>query len=77
MSEYVKIKRSKNLRFRLISLMYLIFIVLSMTQIPVAWLKIGSPIASYFNQFVFPDYIAAYEDKYLYAGRRQAYLKSM
>lgn len=52
MSEYVKIKRSKNLRFKLVSLMYLIFIVLTMTQIPVAWLKIGSPIASYFNQFV-------------------------
>ena len=52
MSEYVKIKRSKNLRFRLISLMYLIFIVLSMTQIPVAWLKISNPITSYLNKTV-------------------------
>lgn len=56
MSEYVKIKRSKNLRFRLISLMYLIFIVLSMTQIPVAWLKITNPIRNYFDKIVFmPD----------------------
>lgn len=52
MSEYVKIKRSKNLRFRLISLMYLIFIVLSMTQIPVAWLKITNPISNYFSKAV-------------------------
>ena len=50
MSEYVKIKRSKNLRFRLISLMYLIFIVLAMMQIPVAWLKIASPIRTYFSK---------------------------
>lgn len=49
MSEYVKIKRSKNLRFRLISLMYLIFIVLSMTQIPVAWLKITNSIRTNFS----------------------------
>ena len=52
MSEYVKIKRSKNIRFRLISLMYLIFIVLSMTQIPVAWLKITNPISQYFTKSV-------------------------
>lgn len=50
MSEFVKIKRSKNLRFRLISLMYLIFIVLSLTQIPVAWLKITIPISNYFTK---------------------------
>lgn len=50
MSEYVKIKRSKNLRFRLISLMYLIFIVLAMVQIPVVWLQIAGPIRIYFNK---------------------------
>lgn len=50
MSAFVKIKRSKNLRFKLISLMYLIFIVLSMTQIPVAWLKITNPISDYFTK---------------------------
>lgn len=50
MSEYVKIKRSKNLRFRLISVMYLIFIVLAMVQIPVAWLQIAGPIRNYFDK---------------------------
>jgi hypothetical protein len=60
MSEYVKIKRSKNLRFRLISLMYLIFIVLSMTQIPVAWLKITNPIRTYFSKVVLVPSNASY-----------------
>jgi hypothetical protein len=61
MSEYVKIKRSKNLRFRLISLMYLIFIVLSMTQIPVAWLKITNPIRTNFSEVVLFPANASYQ----------------
>ena len=38
MANRVKIKRNKLLRFRLISLMYLIFIILAVIQIPTDWL---------------------------------------
>jgi hypothetical protein len=47
MPQYVKIKNSKNLRFKLISLMYLIFLVLSVIQIPVGWLKVSPGIQTY------------------------------
>ncbi|MBC7383601.1 MAG: hypothetical protein H7296_11535 [Bacteroidia bacterium] len=48
MSNYVRIKNSKNLRFKLISLLYLLFISLSIIQIPIEWLRINGPITSYF-----------------------------
>lgn len=50
MARYVKIKRSKNLRFKLISLMYLIFLVLSVVQIPSDWLKVNQHMRTYINR---------------------------
>lgn len=49
MSAYVKIKRSKNLRFKLISLMYLVFLMLSLIQIPTDWLASNAFIYPYLN----------------------------
>ena len=49
MSAYVKIKRSKNLRFKLISLMYLVFLMLSLIQIPTEWLASNGFIYPYLN----------------------------
>ncbi len=49
MSAYVKIKRSKNLRFKLISLMYLVFLMLSLIQIPTDWLANNAFIHPYLN----------------------------
>ena len=49
MSAYVKIKRSKNLRFKLISLMYLVFLMLSLIQIPTDWLASNSFVYPYLN----------------------------
>ena len=37
----VKIKKSKNLRFRLISVLYLLFISLTVLQIPIEWFRIN------------------------------------
>jgi len=50
MPQYVKIKKSKNLRFKLISLMYLIFLVLSVIQIPIGWLKVSPGIQTYIGK---------------------------
>ncbi|MFY8021303.1 MAG: hypothetical protein ACOVP1_08905 [Bacteroidia bacterium] len=50
MARYVRIKRSKNLRFKLISLMYLIFLVLSIVQIPSDWLKVNQHMRAYINR---------------------------
>lgn len=47
MANHVRIKSSKNLRFKLISLLYLLFISLSIIQIPIEWLRINGPISSY------------------------------
>ncbi len=59
MAQYVYIKRSKNLRFRLISLMYLIFLILSVIQIPIGWLKVSPFIQTYIKkpQAVYSDSI--------------------
>ena len=59
MAEYIYIKKSKNLRFRLISLMYLIFLILSVIQIPIAWLKVSPLIQNYIQkpQAVYSDSI--------------------
>jgi hypothetical protein len=59
MAQYIYIKKSKNLRFRLISLMYLIFLILSVIQIPIAWLKVSPLIQNYIKkpQAVYSDSI--------------------
>jgi len=41
MGKYIRIKKSKNLRFRLISILYLLFISLSIIQIPIGWLRVN------------------------------------
>ena len=47
MTKYVKIKKAKNLRFRLISVLYLLFISLSIIQIPIEWFRINPIMVSY------------------------------
>ncbi len=47
MANHVRIKNSKNLRFKLISLLYLLFISLAIIQIPIEWLRINGPISAY------------------------------
>ena len=49
MAKFVKIKTAKNLRFRLISILYLLFISFSIIQIPIDWLRINPTIADYLN----------------------------
>jgi len=49
MAKFVKIKKAKNLRFRLISLLYLLFISFSIIQIPIEWIRINPTIADYLN----------------------------
>lgn len=44
MGKYIRIKKSKNLRFRLISILYLLFISLSIIQIPIGWLRVNPNI---------------------------------
>ena len=41
MSNWVKITKSKQLRYKLIAVMYLIFIALSAINIPIEWLHIN------------------------------------
>jgi len=50
MGNYVKVKKAKVLRFKLISVMYLIFISLSMLQIPIDWLRTNINMAEYINK---------------------------
>lgn len=47
MAKYVKISKAKNLRFRLISVLYLLFISLSIIQIPIEWLRVNPFYAQY------------------------------
>jgi len=47
MTKYVRIKKAKNLRFRLISVLYLLFISLSIIQIPIEWMRINPSMASF------------------------------
>lgn len=44
MSKYIRIKKSKNLRYKLISILYLLFISLSVLQIPIDWLRVNPVI---------------------------------
>ena len=50
MAGTVKIKKSKNLRFRLISVLYLLFISLSILQIPIEWFRINFGLLDYMNK---------------------------
>lgn len=50
MASTVKIKKSKNLRFRLISVLYLLFISLSILQIPIEWFRINYGLLDYMNK---------------------------
>ena len=50
MGNYVKVKKAKVLRFKLISVMYLIFISLSMLQIPIDWLRVNINMAEYIGK---------------------------
>ena len=49
MAKFVRISKAKNLRFRLISLLYLLFISLSIIQIPIEWLRINPTVSDYLN----------------------------
>ncbi len=49
MAKLVRISNSKNLRFRLISLLYLLFVSLSIIQIPIEWLRINPKFTEYLN----------------------------
>ncbi len=50
MAGKVKIKKSKNLRFRLISVLYLLFISLTVLQIPIEWFRINYSLLDYLNK---------------------------
>ena len=50
MGNYIKVKKAKVLRFKLISVMYLIFISLSMLQIPIDWLRTNINMANYIGK---------------------------
>ena len=45
MGNWVKIKKSKQLRYKLISVLYLLFIALSIINIPIDWLHVNKYIA--------------------------------
>ncbi|MAZ96462.1 MAG: hypothetical protein CMP53_02940 [Flavobacteriales bacterium] len=45
MSNWVKIKKAKQLRYKLISVLYLLFIALSIINIPIEWLHVNKYIA--------------------------------
>ena len=57
MAKYVKISKAKNLRFRLISVLYLLFISLSIIQIPIEWLRINPYYAKYMRSINSKDEI--------------------
>lgn len=50
MGNYIKVKKAKVLRFKLISVMYLIFISLSMLQIPIDWLRTNINMSEYIGK---------------------------
>ena len=49
MANLVKVKKTKTLRFKLISVLYLLFISLSILQIPIEWFRINATVADYMN----------------------------
>ncbi len=48
MANYVKISKSKNLRYQLVSILYLLFITLTLLQIPVEWLRVNTKLSADF-----------------------------
>jgi len=58
MAKYVKISKAKNLRFRLISVLYLLFISLSIIQIPIEWLRINPYYVGYMKEITSKDALA-------------------
>jgi hypothetical protein len=50
MAQFERITHSKNLRFKLISMMYIIFFVLAVMQIPTSWLIVTQPMHTYLNR---------------------------
>ncbi len=50
MAQFERITHSKNLRFKLISMMYIIFFVLAVMQIPTSWLVVTQPMHTYLNR---------------------------
>lgn len=49
MGNFVRVKKAKVLRFQLISVMYLLFISLSILQIPIDWLRTNINMSQYIN----------------------------
>lgn len=49
MANLIKVKKTKTLRFKLISVLYLLFISLSILQIPIEWFRINATVADYMN----------------------------
>jgi len=49
MGSLVKVKKTKTLRFKLISVLYLLFISLSILQIPIEWFRINATVSDYMN----------------------------
>ncbi len=58
MAKYVKISSAKNLRFRLVSVLYLLFISLSIIQIPIEWLRIHPYYYEYMNSIDSKDEVS-------------------
>jgi hypothetical protein len=58
MPKYVKISKAKNLRFRLISVLYLLFISLSIIQIPIEWLRINPFYSNYMRAVISKDAVS-------------------
>lgn len=50
MAEYTRIKKSKRLRYKVIQLMYLIFLILSIIQIPSDWISVNLYINNYIER---------------------------
>lgn len=50
MSEYTRIAKSKRLRYKIIQLMYLIFLILSVIQIPSDWISVNGYINKYIER---------------------------
>jgi len=50
MAQFERITHSINLRFKLISMMYIIFFVLAVMQIPTSWLIVTQPMHTYLNR---------------------------
>lgn len=57
MTKYVRIKKAKNLRFRLIRVLYLLFIALSVIQISIEWLRVNPTMSAYLSSTTSKDVV--------------------